>query len=68
MISIDLKDAYFQAPIHPASRPHLRFLWRDRAHQFKALCFGLSTAPQVFATLMAPLAVFAHRMGILLLR
>ena len=26
----------------------LRFLLRDTVYQFKALCFGLSTAPQVF--------------------
>ena len=45
MISIDLKDAYLQVPIHPDSSKFLRFVVDDRVYQFKALCFGLSTAP-----------------------
>ncbi|XP_068233763.1 uncharacterized protein [Palaemon carinicauda] len=48
MISLDLKDAYFQVPIHPTSRKFLRMKWGAQVLQFKALCFGLSTAPQVF--------------------
>lgn len=48
MVSIDLKDAYFQVPVHPASRKYLRFVFGGVVYQFRALCFGLSTAPQVF--------------------
>ena len=48
MVSIDLKDAYFQIPIHPESRKYLRFVFAGTVYQFRALCFGLSTAPQVF--------------------
>ena len=50
LASIDLKDAYFQIPIHQSSRKLLRFLsgGRVQVYQFKALCFWLSTAPQVF--------------------
>ncbi|MEL7079690.1 MAG: reverse transcriptase domain-containing protein, partial [Cyanobacteria bacterium J06582_2] len=48
MVSIDLKDAYFQIPIHPESRKYLRFVFAGMVYQFRALCFGLSTAPQVF--------------------
>ena len=44
MASIGLKEAYLQVPVHPASRHFLRFMFQD---QFKALCFGLSTAPQL---------------------
>ena len=56
MASIDLKEAYLQVPVHPASRPFLRFVFRDTVYQFKALCFGLSTAPQVFTRVMAPVS------------
>ena len=45
MASIGLKEAYLQVPVHPASRHFLRFVFRDQVYQFKALCFGLSTAP-----------------------
>ena len=47
-----------------ASRHFLRFLFRDTAYQFKALCFGLSTAPQVFTRVMAPVSSILHSMGI----
>ncbi|XP_066962241.1 uncharacterized protein [Macrobrachium rosenbergii] len=48
MVSIDLQDAYFHVPIHPDSRKFLRFVFEGQVYQFHALCFGLSTAPQVF--------------------
>ena len=35
-----------------------------RPYQFRALCFGLSTAPQVFTRVMAPVSTFFHRLGI----
>ena len=60
MISIDLKDAYLQVPIHPSSKKFLRFVVDGRVYQFKALCFGLSTAPQVFTRIMAPVSSFLH--------
>ena len=46
LASLDLKDAYFQIPIHGSSRKLLRFMSEGTVYQFKALCFGLSTAPQ----------------------
>ena len=64
MASIDLKEAYLQVPLHPAFRHFLRFVFRDRVYQFKALCFGLSTAPQVFTRVMAPVSGILHSMGI----
>ena len=48
MASIDLKEAYLQVPVHPDSRRFLRFVAQGNVYQFSALCFGLSTAPQVF--------------------
>ena len=68
MTSIDLKDAYFQVPIHLDSRKFLRFTWRDQSFQFRVLCFGLSTAPQVFTRMMAPVSAAFHRQGFRLLR
>ena len=64
MASIILKEAYLQVPVHPASRHFLRFMFRDTVYQFKALCFGLSTAPQVFTRVMAPVSAILHSMGI----
>ena len=68
MVSIDLKDAYLQVLIHPLSRKFLRFTAGGRAWQFKVLCFGLSTEPQVFTRVMAPVSGFLHQSGIWMLQ
>ena len=64
MASFDLREAYLPVPVHPASRHFLRFLLRDTVYQFKALCFGLSMAPQVFTWVMAPVSAILHSLGI----
>ena len=60
----DLREAYIPVTVHPASRPFLRFLLRDKVYQFQALCFGLSTAPPVFTWVMAPVSAILHSLGI----
>ena len=64
MVSIDLREAYLQVPVHPESRPFLRFVTNGQVYQFKTLCFCLSTAPQVFTCVMAPVSAILHSMGI----
>ena len=68
MVSLDLQDAYLQVPVHPASRRYLRFCVGDAVFQFTTLCFGLSSAPQVFTRVMAPISSIMHRHGFRLLR
>ena len=68
LASLDLKDAYFQIPIHGSSRKLLRFMSEGTVYQFKALCIGLSTAPQVFTRVFAAVSAWAHARGIRLLR
>ena len=68
MASIDLKEAYLQVPVHPESRPFLCFVARGQVYQFTALCFGLSTAPQVFSRVMAPASAILHSWGICMRR
>ena len=68
LASFDLREAYIPVPVHPASRPFLRFLFRDTVCQFRALCFGLSTAPQVFTWVMAPVSAILHSLGICMRR
>ena len=64
MASIDLMEAYLQVPVPPVSRHFLRFMFQDTVYQFKALCFGLSTAPQVFTRILAPVSALLHSMGV----
>ena len=46
VVSLDLLDAYLQVPVHLDSRRFLRFCVGSEVFQLKALCFGLSSAPQ----------------------
>ena len=64
MASIDLREVYLQVPVHSDSRRCLRFVAHGCAYQFKALCFGLSMAPQVFTRVMAPVSTILHSLGI----
>ena len=63
MITIDMKDAYFHIQVHPDSRRYLRFVFNGVCYQFRAMCFGLSTAPQVFTRVLAVFAKLVHLAG-----
>ena len=68
MISLDLQDAFLQVPVHHDSRRYLRFVVDGKTFQFRVLCFGLTTAPQVFTRIMAPVSAILHRHGVRMLR
>ena len=55
-------------PVYTDSRRFLQFVVDGQVYQFRALCFGLSTALQVFTRVMASVSLILHRMGIRLLR
>ena len=62
--SIDFKDAYFHIPIHSQSRKYMRFHVQDHSFQFKALPFGLSTAPMEFTVVAKEIKLMASQRGI----
>ena len=62
--SVDFKDAYFHIPIQEQSRNYLRFQVQDRTYQFKALPFGLSTAPMEFTVVTKEVKLMAIHKGI----
>ena len=62
--SIDFKDAYFHIPIQEQSRKYLRFHVQGQTYQFKALPFGLSTAPLEFTVVVKEVKLMAIRKGI----
>ena len=68
MVSLDLQDAYLQVQVHPSSQHYLRFCVGDSILQFRVLCFGVSTALQVFTLVMAPISSIMHRYGFPILR
>ena len=62
--SVNFKDAYFHIPIQEQSRKYLRFHVQGRTYQFKALPFGLSTAPMEFTVLAKEVKLMAIHQGI----
>ena len=56
MGKIDLEDAYLAVPICHHHRNFLKFQWKGKNYRFKALPFGLATAPRVFTKILQPLA------------
>ena len=62
--SIDFKDAYFHIPTQDQSRKYLRLHIQDQTFQFKALPFGLSTAPMEFTVIAKEVKLMVIRKGI----
>ena len=62
--SIDFKDAYFHIPIHPHARKYMRFHVKKQIYQFKALPFGLATAPMEFTVVAKEVKLMALQKGI----
>ena len=62
--SINLKDAYFHIPVRPTARKYLRFTHLQEVYQFKALPFGLTSAPREFSRVTETLGAIAHRQSI----
>ena len=64
MTSLDFSDAYFHIPIHNRSQHFLRFHFQNQTYQFRALPFGLSTAPMEFTCVVKEVKLMAQSQGI----
>lgn len=62
--TLDLKDAYFHIPTHPAHRKYLRFVVARQHYQFKVPPFGFTTAPRVFTKCLVVVAAHLRRQHI----
>ena len=61
---LDFSDAYFHIPVHVKSRKYLRFHLQNQSYQFRALPFGLSTAPMEFTCVVKEVKLMAQSRGI----
>ena len=64
VVSVDLTDAYFHIPIHQRSQKLLRFHVGGRSFQFRALPFGIATAPIEFTRVVKEVKLMLQNMGI----
>ena len=64
LTSLDLTEAYLHIPIFPTHRRFLCFCVGTHHYQFKALPFGLSTAPRLFTKILVNLVVQLRHQGI----
>ena len=64
VVSVDLTDAYFHIPIHQKSQNLLRFHVGGRSFQFRALPFGIATAPLEFTRIAREVKLMLQNMGI----
>ena len=62
--SVDLKDAYFHVPMKESNFKFLRFTNKGVVYEYRALPFGLCTAPLVFTIVMRQVKVFLAKMGV----
>ena len=62
--SIDLTDAYFHVPIHQKFQKYLRFHVQGQAYQFRALPFGIATAPLEFTRVVKEVKFIALSQGV----
>ena len=62
--SIDLRDAYFHLLINQRDEKWLRFVWRDKIFQVRALPFGVAPAPWIFTKVTRELCLHARARGI----
>ena len=61
--SVDLKDAFFQVPVHPKSRKFLRFLFQGEVYQYRVLPFGMAPSPYVFTRVVIQVKEILQRQG-----
>eukprot|EP00735_Rhodelphis_limneticus_P009190 TRINITY_DN2599_c0_g1::TRINITY_DN2599_c0_g1_i1::g.19278::m.19278 TRINITY_DN2599_c0_g1::TRINITY_DN2599_c0_g1_i1::g.19278 ORF type:complete len:569 (-),score=-40.00,sp/Q99315/YG31B_YEAST/23.17/3e-12,RVT_1/PF00078.22/4.5e-18,Dam/PF05869.6/2.1e-06,RVT_3/PF13456.1/0.029 TRINITY_DN2599_c0_g1_i1:675-2240(-) len=61
---MDIQDAYFHLPVHPAFRKYLRFCYKGALFQFSAMPFGLSVAPYIWTKVMRPVVKYLRAKGI----
>ncbi|VDI48308.1 Hypothetical predicted protein [Mytilus galloprovincialis] len=63
-VTLGLADAYFHIPIHTDYKQFLRFRFLGHSYQFRAMPFGLKSAPRVFTKIMAVLAAYLRKLMI----
>ena len=63
MASVDLKDAYYNFPIHASHQKYLKFWFDGALFKYTCLPYGLASAPRIFTKLLKPVYATLRSMG-----
>jgi hypothetical protein len=63
MAKIDLKDMFWQIPVHHQDRRFLAFHWEGKNYSFKGLPMGLTSSPMVATKVFKPVVAKLQEMG-----
>jgi hypothetical protein len=63
-VSLDLRDTYLHVPVHPDYQHYLQFYFEGRVHHFKAMPFGLASAPLIFQSIVKGFVAPLHTLGL----
>ncbi|PIK54168.1 putative TBC1 domain family member 2A [Apostichopus japonicus] len=64
--TVDLRDAYLHILIHKEHRRFLAFRYAEQDYQFRALPFGLATAPRTFTRVAGAVVAYLRKRGVTL--
>ena len=64
MASVDLKDVYYNFPIHASHQKYSKFWFDGALYKYTCLPIGLASAPRIFTKLLKPVYAILRSMGI----
>jgi hypothetical protein len=63
MTKVDLKDFFWQVPVHQEDQSRLAFEWRGRKFKFQGLPMGLTSSPRIVTKLFKPVLAELQKRG-----
>jgi hypothetical protein len=63
MAKIDLKDMFWQVPVHPRDQRFLGFHWQGKNYTFNGLPMGLTSSPMIATKVFKPVIAKLQEMG-----
>eukprot|EP00029_Vermamoeba_vermiformis_P001978 TRINITY_DN1224_c0_g2_i2.p2 TRINITY_DN1224_c0_g2~~TRINITY_DN1224_c0_g2_i2.p2 ORF type:complete len:659 (+),score=31.17 TRINITY_DN1224_c0_g2_i2:837-2813(+) len=64
MAKVDISNAFLHVMLHPRVRDYFRFTWKGKCYRFKAMPFGLSSAPRIFTKIMKEVVAHLRAQGV----
>jgi long-subunit acyl-CoA synthetase (AMP-forming) len=63
MAKVDISNAFLHVMLHPRVRGYFRFTWKGKCYRFKAMPFGLSSAPRILTKIMKEVVAHLRAQG-----